>query len=60
MMKQLETPEHYYTARVARQLAAELQAGDHERTYTVVDCAASGWSWIVVQDADGHIVAEKL
>ena len=59
-MTPLNPPERFYTADKARQMAAELQAGDPDWTYTVVTSSATGWSWIVVKDDAGEIVAEKI
>ena len=59
-MKILDTPQRFYLAAQAQQMAAELQAGDPDWTFTVVTSSASGWSWIVVTDEAGEIVASHI
>ena len=54
MMKQLDTTNHLYTPAKAEVVAAQLQAGDPDWTYTVIhDPKGTGYSYIVITDEEG-------
>ena len=59
MMKQLDTTAHLYSPTKAEQVAAQLQAGDMDWTYTVVhDPQGTGYSYIMITDEDGAMVGK--
>jgi DUF438 domain-containing protein len=59
MMKMMDTTEHLYAPAKAEALAADLQAGDADWTYTVVhDPKGVGYSYIAIYDEDGNFVGK--
>jgi hypothetical protein len=58
-MKRLDTTEHLYAPATAIAVAATLQAGDPDWTYTAVhDPKGTGYSYIVITDEDGEVVGK--
>lgn len=55
MMKLVDTTPTLFTPAHAEAVAAELQAGDADWTYTVVhDPKGTGYSYITITDEDGE------
>jgi hypothetical protein len=56
-MKQLDTTHKLFSPAQATAVAAELQAGDPDWTYTAVhDPKGTGYSFITITDEDGVLV----
>ncbi len=61
MMNLLNQPHKLYTPAKAIEVAAELQAGDPDWTYTVKhDPKGTGYSFIEIHDEDGEFVSRVV